>query len=389
WDLILAKILGFIKDENLPKEDKKLKKDLFNVNSTKQLANFLVHLGCNIPKTKKGNLSVNENVLKSLESSVPLVKYYLQLRKVLKKLSTYVTKSRDLVFKDGKFHPNFVLIGNDTSRFMANNPNCLNFPKNAGKEIRNIISAPKGYVMITADFKNLEVRGEAIFSGDEELAKIILNNFDMHSRWSEKLFGKSKAKEYRHKAKNGFVFPILYGAGVKTLCQGVGWELTEQNLKKMAKIRNEFWQVHPKIKIRHENMMADYEKYGEIYDMCGRFRLAPIERGEGNNKSLNYNAIINYQIQSSCFYFTMNAWFYLLKKGYWAPFELHDELIVFVREGESDIAQAVKDIHYAMTELNHKTFSIFKKTPIRLGCDMKIGKSFGNLVKFDFEKYLG
>ena len=387
WYKSLARVLEFVKNGKLSREEKKLKERIFNVNSNKQLAEFLLHLGCKLPKTEKGNYSVKAEVLESFQN-VPVVKNYLKLKKVLKKLSTYVEGSRRVLYPDSRFHPNFVVIGNNTSRFMSNSINVQNFPKNAGKEVRNIISAPDGYVIISADFKNLEVRGEALLSGDDELTKMVVSGSDVHLYWSEKLFGKSKAKEYKHKAKNGFVFPMLYGAGVKTLCQGVGWELNERNLNKMKKIRDEFWRVHPKIKQRHRDALSDYERFGEVYDMCGRFRKAPIEKGEKDDKRVDYNAIINYAIQSSCFYFTMNAWLYLLKKGYWSPFELHDEIVVFVRESEKEIAQAVRDIHYAMTTLNHETFSIFKKSPVRLEVDMKIGKHFGSLVEFDWKKYL-
>ena len=354
----------------------KVKEVIFNINSNKQLAEFLNYLGYEVKKTEKGNPNLDAETLKEF-SNVKVIKYLLELKTLLKKYSTYVKGSYKVVYKDGKFHPNFVIIGNNTSRFHTNKPNCQNFPKRKGKEMRNIFTSPEGYFIISADFANLEVRGEALLSNDKVLTDAVVDSkIDVHLYWAERLFGKEKAQEMRHKAKNGFVFPMLYRAGVKTLCEGVGWSLTEKNINKMKEIRDEFWRVHSGINNRHMKVLQCYEKNGEIYDITGRPRKAPI----------NWNELVNYAIQSSCFWFTINAWYWILKQGWWSPFELHDELFLYVPEDK--LKKAVNDIYFAMVIRNHKFFPIFEQSKVRLDIDMKKGKHFGSLEEFDWKSYL-
>jgi len=363
----LARILGFEK-ENVSKEEKSIKKMIFDIRSSKQLAEFFIKNGYELPKTSKGNYSVNESVLKNLAEKDKFAKRILTVRGIDKKLSAYVNTFRKWIFPDGKFHPSYRIVSEGTARPLANKINIQQFPKRKGKEMRQVLKAPEGYIILDFDYSALEVRVLAMLSRDQKLVEYILNGIDFHLEWSKRIFGEKLAKENRNLVKNQFVFPLFYGAGVKTVSNGLG--IPED---KAVKLIDEFWNEFSGVKLWQEKMFAEYNRNGCVSNYFGRRRYAPV----------SWNVIVNYPIQSTGVEFTIYAWNKLVEKGYWVAAEIHDELVVYVKDDEKSIRQGIRDIYEAMVKQPWKILEV-----VPLSIEGKIGYDWYNMKEINLEEYL-
>ncbi len=253
----------------------------FNINSPKQLGEVLFDEmklvstdGKKLKKTAGGARSTRESELEKLRDVHPIVGDIFKHRELQKLLSTYIDTIPTLVGEDERLHAEFNQMGAVTGRFSSTNPNLQNIPikTELGKNIRNAFIAPKGAVLMSFDYSQIELRLAALLSQDEYLTAIFNQGKDVHAAVASKVFGvteKEVTHEMRRRAKV-INFGILYGMGVTALKENLGTDRAEAQ----AFYDNYFIQF-PKIRGYLDGVIEAAKEKGFTETLFGRRRQFP------------------------------------------------------------------------------------------------------------------
>ncbi|MCY2973795.1 MAG: DNA polymerase I [Planctomycetota bacterium] len=217
-------LLGQLSDKMATKIDR-LKIDIetlagesFNPDSPKQLAAILFDkLKLRVVKKTKTGASTDVEVLQELASEHPLPAKIVEYRQAAKLKSTYIDALPKLVCeKTGRVHTSFRQDVAATGRLSSTDPNLQNIPirTEEGREIRSaFLPGPDGWMLMTADYSQIELRVLAHYCGDESLRNAFLNDEDIHTRVAAEIHGVDLmhvTKDMRRGAK-AVNFGILYG----------------------------------------------------------------------------------------------------------------------------------------------------------------------------------
>ncbi len=191
----------------------------FNINSPKQLGEVLFEkLMLPHGKKTKTGYSTSADVLEKLRRYHPIIDDILEYRQMSKLKGTYVDGLVHLVGEDGRLHTTFKQTGTATGRLSSVNPNLQNIPirTEAGRRFRKyFVPQNEDYVLIDADYSQIELRVLAHLSGDENMCSEFMTGEDIHTATSCRVFGVSPQEvtvEMRKRAK-AINFGILYGMG--------------------------------------------------------------------------------------------------------------------------------------------------------------------------------
>lgn len=186
----------------------------FNINSPKQLGTVLFE-ELQLPKIRK--LSTSAEVLEELAVTFPIAQKILEYRQLEKLRSTYLeTLPQEISPTSGRVHCRFVQSGTATGRLSCQDPNLQNIPikSELGKEIRAAFEPQKkGWVFISADYSQVELRILAHLSQDPVLIKAFNEDLDVHAMTASELFSVPLDKvteDMRRKAK-AVNFGVIYG----------------------------------------------------------------------------------------------------------------------------------------------------------------------------------
>lgn len=202
----------------------------FNINSPKQLGEILFnHLQLTakgLKKTSGGARSTNIDALEKLQGSHEIIDLIIKHRELQKLVSTYLDPLPELVDQESRLHTHFVQTGAATGRFSSQNPNLQNIPvrNEHGTAIRKAFVASPGYVLLSCDYSQIELRVAAILSGDENLLQIFRDGGDVHASVAARVFKvdeKEVSAEQRRVSKV-LNFGIMYGMGVNALKENLG-----------------------------------------------------------------------------------------------------------------------------------------------------------------------
>lgn len=193
--------------------------ETFNLASTKQLQEILFEkLGLPIlKKTPKGAPSTNEEVLEELAQmghSVP--KLIMEHRGLSKLKSTYTDKLPQMINpKTGRVHTSYHQAVTATGRLSSSDPNLQNIPirNEEGRRIRQAFIAREGYVILAADYSQIELRIMAHLANDETMINAFAEGKDIHRATAAEIFGVPLAEvtsEQRRSAK-AINFGLIYG----------------------------------------------------------------------------------------------------------------------------------------------------------------------------------
>lgn len=195
-----------------------------NPGSDQQVGAALIAAGARLPMTPTGRPSVAAAALEALRGTQghagALVAAVLDYRHHETVCSTFLEPYRRLVeHGDGRVRPTVYTLGADTGRMSCVRPNCQNVPREGG--MRACITADRGYMLISADLKGVELCVAAALSGDANLAGMLARGDDPHWMIAREVFGPEATKADRYVAKR-VVFGRLYGGGVPTLARQAG-----------------------------------------------------------------------------------------------------------------------------------------------------------------------
>ncbi|MGZ8418158.1 MAG: DNA polymerase I [Allosphingosinicella sp.] len=164
-------------------------------------------------KGKSGTWSTDVNELERLSrDGVPIASLVLEWRQLSKLKSTYTDALQQQINKEtGRVHTSYSLSGAQTGRLSSTDPNLQNIPirTEIGRRIRDAFVAEPGYVMLAADYSQIELRLAAHMADVPQLKAAFAEGADIHSLTAQELFGEVN-RDTRASAKT-INFAILYG----------------------------------------------------------------------------------------------------------------------------------------------------------------------------------
>jgi len=201
--------------------------DSFNINSTKQLGELLLEkLGLPPVKKTKTGYSTNAEVLEKLKGKHPIIPAIMDYRMLTKLKSTYADGLIKVIGEDGRIHTTFQNLVTATGRLSSTEPNLQNIPvrTDLGAEIRKMFIPKPGYVLVDADYSQIELRVLAHIAGDETMRNAFAGGMDIHTATAAQVFGVPADSvtplQRRHaKAVN---FGIVYGISEFSLAEDIG-----------------------------------------------------------------------------------------------------------------------------------------------------------------------
>ncbi|MCG2609988.1 DNA polymerase [Flavobacterium sp. SM15] len=193
-------------------------KKTFNINSTKQLNEFLFNeLQINPigSKGKNGLYSTSRKVLLRLTAQHPVISKIIEYRGLVKVQKTFIPALGNINPVTGKLHTSINQTVTETGRLSSSNPNLQNIPsRTSGKRLREVFTASSpNHILIGADYSNIELRVMAAISMDKTMIHSYKNGIDLHSLTAAKIFNKpfdTITKEQRNVGKI-VNFGLIYG----------------------------------------------------------------------------------------------------------------------------------------------------------------------------------
>lgn len=284
-----------------PPPNKKGKTPEPNFSSPQQLVGLLFNYLKLKPldKTPKGAYSTSESVLKRLNH--PICKAILDNREANKNLSTFIESWKSRMDKVGRIHPTFKIHGTVTGRPSCEEPNLQQTPRDP--RIRSIIDAPKGWVLVEADYSQAELRLTADVSGEPTLLETYRVGGDVHTLTVQRIFGIMKPSDDERKKAKAINFGFIYGMWWKKFIiyarDNYGVTFSE---KEAENIRKKFFQTY-QLEAWHNKQKRLARAQGYVMNKIGRKRRLPNamkpDRGQYDpQKSEAERQAINSPIQS-------------------------------------------------------------------------------------------
>lgn len=247
----------------------------FNLNSPKQLGVVLfdkLHLP-GAKKTKTG-YSTGAEILEKLRLSYPIVDAILQYRQVTKLRSTYALGLLKVADPNGRVHSTFHQTVTATGRLSSSDPNLQNIPIRTplGRQLRKFFIPKPGYVLVDADYSQIELRLLAAISGDENMSQAFAQGLDIHTTTAAQVFGvapEAVSFEMRKYAK-AINFGLIYGMSDFSLAQDLGISRSQ------AKAYMEsYFNTYPAVRICMDKILQQAREKGYTETIFHRRRYIP------------------------------------------------------------------------------------------------------------------
>lgn len=277
----------------------------FNINSPKQVGNILFDKMQLKSKKKRGKAknSTSAEVLTTLADEYEIAKLILDYRKYAKLKSTYTEALPALVSPiDGRIHTSYNQTVTTTGRLSSSNPNLQNIPirTEEGNKIRQafVPSDRANYLIMSADYSQIELRLLAHVSEDEHLIEAFNSGIDVHTLTASKVFEvpiEEVTKEMRYRAK-AVNFGIVYGQSKYGLAKAL--KITPAEAENFI---NKYFETYPKINEYMSKMVELVEKQGYVETIFGRRRYLDNEINSPNAMIREFakRAAINHPMQGS------------------------------------------------------------------------------------------
>ena len=275
----------------------------FNINSPKQVAEILFDKLELKTKKKKKSRSTGAEVLEELAEEYEICDYILQHRKFSKLKSTYTDTLPALISPmDGRIHTTYNQALTVTGRLSSSNPNLQNIPirTEEGNKIRGAFCAKdkENYVILSADYSQIELRLMAHISGDNNLIKAFKTGEDIHTQTAAKVFGvgvNEVTKDMRRKA-NAVNFGIVYGQSKYGLAKGLGISNDEAQ-----EFIDRYFEHYPGVKDYMIKEAEFVDENGYVETLLGRKRYLTSELMSPNYQIREFarRAAINQPLQGT------------------------------------------------------------------------------------------
>ena len=319
----------------------------FNINSPKQLAAILTEtLGIPLKKKTKSGYSTDVEALEQVRNLHPIIDEILEYRKLTKLHSTYAVGLLREADENGRIHTEFRQALTATGRLSSSEPNLQNIPikTSLGKRIRAQFCAQgEDYVLVDADYSQIELRLLAYMSGDAEMTDAFINGADIHTRTASAVFGIPEyaiSEEYRKRAK-AVNFGIVYGIGAYSLSSDL-----KISMSQAKQYIESYFAKYTGIKQYLDAVVEGASEVGYTMTLFGRKRYIPeLQSSKKQLKEFGKRVAMNSPIQGTAADIMkiamLNVANRLKKENLDARIvmQVHDELVV---ECHRDCAEKVK-----------------------------------------------
>jgi DNA polymerase I len=267
-----------------------------------------------------------KETLAELKDKTGFVDDLLLYRSLQKTKSTYLQGILERLDEDNCVHTNFLQHGTRSGRLSSSDPNLQNIPdpnRVKNEEAKRLVAmvkssfiAPKGYILLQADYSQAELRVAAEFSGDEMMIQAYRDGLDLHALTASRSVGLSieefykldpkEQKGYRQKAK-AQNFGLLYGMSAQGFKDYAKHSYgVVMSMKEAEKARNDFFKIYSKLNTWHTNYVNKGKKFGYVRTLFGRKRRLPdIKSSDNFKRSSDERVAVNSPIQGTAGEFTI------------------------------------------------------------------------------------
>ncbi|KKY84920.1 DNA polymerase I [Leclercia sp. UBA2479] len=327
----------------------------FNLSSPKQLQTILFEKQGIKPlkKTPGGAPSTSEEVLEELALDYPLPKVILQYRGLAKLKSTYTDKLPLMINpKTGRVHTSYHQAVAATGRLSSTDPNLQNIPvrNEEGRRIRQAFIAPEDYVIVSADYSQIELRIMAHLSRDKGLLTAFAEGQDIHRATAAEVFGlplESVTNDQRRSAK-AINFGLIYGMSAFGLSRQLNIPRKESQ-----RYMDLYFERYPGVLQYMERTRAQAKEQGYVETLDGRRLYLPdIKSSNAARRAGAERAAINAPMQGTAAdiikraMIAVDAWLEKEKPRVHMIMQVHDELVFEVHK--DDLEAATHKIHELM-----------------------------------------
>ena len=273
----------------------------FNLNSPQQLGEILFEK-MNLPhgkKTSKG-YSTSAEILEGLRFDAPeIIEPLLRYRQLTKLNGTYVEALQRMTDDCNRVHSTFDQVATATGRISSSEPNLQNIPVRTeeGREIREAFIPRPGWILLDADYSQIELRLMAHFSDDGALIEAFRNGEDIHTRTASEIFDvpvEWVSSELRSRAK-AVNFGLIYGISGFGLSKNTG--VSQREAKEFI---SRYFQKYPGVKHFMDEAAMEGERRGYALTMMGRRRYLPeLKSSKAPIREFGKRAAMNTPVQGS------------------------------------------------------------------------------------------
>ena len=315
----------------------------FNILSPKQLGHILFEkLGLPPIKKTKTGYSTNAEVLEKLQYQHPVVSLVLEYRQLTKLNSTYVEGLSKVIAGDGRIHTSFQNTVTATGRLSSTEPNLQNIPVRTalGAEMRTMFVARPGWVLVDADYSQIELRLLAHMSGDEAMIQAFRDGVDIHTVTASQVFGVSpdRVTADMRRAAKAVNFGIVYGISPFSLSQDI-----HVSVAQAKSYMEKYFAHYAGVRAYMDGVVEQGKSQGYVSTLYGRRRWLPeLKSSNFNTRSFGERVALNMPIQGTAADIIKLAMIRvehrLAQEGLQAQLvlQVHDELIVECPQAEAD-----------------------------------------------------
>jgi DNA polymerase-1 len=317
----------------------------FNLGSPKQLQQILFE-ELELPvvrKTPKGQPSTAEDVLQELSADYALPRLILEHRSLAKLKSTYTDRLPEKIHPDtGRIHTHYHQAVAATGRLSSADPNLQNIPIRTaeGRRIRKAFVAPEGYVLMAADYSQIELRIMAHLSGDKGLLDAFEQGLDVHRATAAEVFdcAPDAVEDGQRRAAKAINFGLMYGMS--------GWGLARQlevDRKEADAYIERYFERYPGVRDYMDRTRAGAREKGYVETLFGRrLWLDEIKARNPQRRQAAERAAINAPMQGTAAdiikraMIDVDGWIQSESVPARLVMQVHDELVLEVERSALD-----------------------------------------------------
>lgn len=328
----------------------------FNVGSPHQLKAVFTALLGEVPVDADGKPSASRAALREYAADHAVVADYLRWKRVEKRrqMVESLLKHQD---PDGFIRASYLQMGADTGRMSCMSPNLQQVPRDT--TFRDCVKAPEGWVLVDADFAQMELRLAAVEANDALMARAFQQGEDLHTLTAQAVYGSDAyeatddagRKSMRQVAKSAN-FGLLYGSGAKGLRSYAGAMGIQMTMEEAGEVRDKFHSLYAGIHRWHQK--AAHQQQNSGGNAAVRIRVSGLRRllpGENNKLTTRLNTVVQGAGAAVLKLTLAKLWPLVYGAGeseVKIAGAIHDELLLLVREGREEhwaktLQQAMED----------------------------------------------
>jgi len=366
----IEKEIGLLADECY-----KIAGCVFNINSPKQLSHILFErLKLTPVKKGKSHYSTDFEVLQQLSLKHELPRKILEYRELAKVSSTYIDPLLELE-RNGRIHTTFNQTGTATGRLSSSNPNLQNIPIRSywGTELRKAFIARDGFLLISADYSQIELRILAHITKDKNLIDAFKSGRDIHNHTASLIFNLPEDRVDDHKRRIAKVvnYGLIYGMSDYGLAQELGISREEA-----GQFIQNYYTLYPGVEEWRQSAIKSAEEKGYTETIFNRKRPIPEINSENFNlKESAKRLAINTPIQGTAADLIKMAMIEVEKRLTNMGFKIglilsiHDELLFEIEQERAEEAKVI------ITDAMENVY----KCEVPIEVDIGIGKNWAEV----------